>query len=423
MLEKQCRMILEQTRYNELQESEIERIYTLFSHDIAMAAQSGGQLAFDLIEEDSALIGDEGYTLWGRLEKCLSMEHAVQYNAMAVTASIREDFVAGTHPGAILFPVLYAESERYSYETQELVSAAAIGLKLAGLLNVQLGKYLTARGYRPTTVVGSMAAAGALTWLRTKSEERALEAMSVAAATANGFAFPFQEGTEEWLLQVPLSAQAAIAACRNIRSLSFHHQQFLTGDYSLGKLIDYEEDHSVTWEEAADINQIGVKRHPVNSYVQPVVEALLRITAQQDIMPESVQSVTITVPASFSRMEPNLTRSGLYDRPNLSLFSIPISGAIAIIHRRLQFADLKHANDSDVQQLAVKCSVVYSSELSNYDVKAAIQTETGLASSFVSTSFFYPTFETELQWIREQHGEALIWVEQFLREWGSTNHA
>lgn len=422
MLEKQCRMILEQTRYNGLQEDEIERIYMLFSHDIAMAAQSGGRLAFDLIEEDSALIGDKGYTLWGRVEKCLSMEHAVQYNAMAVTASIREDFVAGTHPGAIIFPVLYAESESNSYETLDLVTAAAIGLKLAGLLNWQLGKHLTARGYRPTTVVGSMAAAGALTWLRTKSEERALEAMAVAAATANGFAFPFQEGTEEWLLQVPLSAQAAIAACRNIRSLSFHHQQFLTGDYSLGKLIGYEEDHSVNLEETVNLIHIGVKRHPVNSYVQPVVEALLRISAQQDVISESVRSVTITVPDSFSRMEPNLTRTGFYDKPNLSLFSIPISGAIALIHRRLQFDDLKHANDSDVQALAGKFSVVFSSELSHYDVKAAIQTENGHVSSFVSTSFFYPTLETELQWIREQHGETVIWVEQFLKEWGSSKH-
>lgn len=189
----------------------------------------------------------------------------------------------------------------------------------------------------------------------------------------------------------------------------------MTGDYSLGKWIGYDEEQCATLEETTNLINIGVKRHPVNSYVQPVVEALLRINAQKDVMLESVRSVTITVPDSFSRMEPNLTRTGFYNKPNLSLFSIPISGAISLIRGKLQFDDLKHANDSDVQALANKFAVVYSSELSQYDVKASIQTENGLVSSFVNTSFFYPTLETELQWIREQHGETLLWVEQFWR--------
>lgn len=414
MLEQTCREIVEQTRYDTLKKNEINRIVTLFAHDIAMAAESGGQLAFDLIQEESDLIGQTGYTLWGRTEKCLSMDLAVQYNAMAVTASIREDFVAGTHPGAILFPILYAESEKRAYPVQELITTAAIGLKLAQLLNAHFGKYLSGRGYRPTTVAGSISAAGALAWLRYKSAVQALGAMAAAAATANGFAFPFQEGTEEWLLQVPLSAQAAIAACRNIRSTHFQHEQFLTGSYSLGSLLGYEADVAPSQADVTSIMNIGVKRHPVNSFVQPVVEALLR---SDNVPTEEIQAVTVAVPESFARMQPALTGTGPYEKPNLSLFSIPISGAIALINRQLLFDDLKQANDPDVQSLAKKFSFEFSADLANYDVRIQIIAKGNSSVEYVDTSCFYPTLEEELQWIKEQHGGTLSWVEQFLKEW------
>lgn len=414
MLEQYCKEIVENTRYPILKPEELDRIYTLIAHDIAMAAKAGGRLASDLIEDETDMIGNRGYTLWGRAEKCLSFDLAVEYNAMAVTASIREDFVAGTHPGAILFPLLYAESEKGKHPLTDLISAAAIGLKIAQLLNRHLGTYLARYGFRPTTIVGSIAAAGALSWLKNKSADCALRAMAAAASAANGFSFPFQEGTEEWLLQVPLSAHAAAAACRNSRAIHFHHQNFLTGAHSLGKLIGYAANESISLEEATDLMNIGVKRHPVNSFVQPVLEALLRI---DEVKPEEVKTVTVFVPQSFAGMQPALSGTGPFDMPNKSLFSIPVSGAIAMINKGISFRDLQMANRSDVQSLAGKFSIEFTSSLERYDVRVEIDTGNDRFSSHVETASFYPTLKEELRWIREQHGETVPWVESFLTEW------
>jgi 2-methylcitrate dehydratase PrpD len=345
------------------------------------------------------------------------MQQAAAYNAMAITASIREDFINGTHPGAIIFPVLYAESERRCYSVQDLLASAAIGLKLACYLNQELGQHLSAKGYRPTTVIGTIAAAGALTWLRYQSEEQSLEAMAAAAGSVTGFAFPFNEGTEEWLLQVPISANTAIMACNNVHSLSFHHHQFLTGDFSLGNLIGYKYNEPVCIEDAVKLDHIGVKRHPVNSFVQPAVEALLRGFSEKNIKIESISEITVNVPVSFKKMLPNLNRTGVMQRPNLSLLSIPISGAIAIIQKRLLFNDLQRANDREVQELAKKFSIVFSPKLENFDVNIQVRTNEDHFTSSVKTSYFYPTLQAEMEWIREQHHETFYWVEQYLNQW------
>lgn len=417
VLENQCREILEQMNFSNITKTGKNRIITLFTHDIAMAADSSGILAKDLIEEEPSLIGEIGYTLWGRKEKSLSMSYAVQYNAMAVTESIREDFVNGIHPGAIIFPILYAESEKNVHSFQDLITSAAIGLKLASLLNCHLGSLLSVNGYRPTTIISCIAASGALAWLRYKDSNAALQAMAAATGAANGFAFPFQEGTEEWLLQVPLSAHTAIAACNNIRSLTYHHQEFLTGEYSLGKLLGYKLENNISINNATNLLMIGVKKHPVNSFVQPVVEGILQIVRGKNINPKVMKSITITVPESFRKMEPNLSRVGLFEKPNLSLFSIPISGAIALMKERLLFNDLQFANDQIVQELAKKFCVIYSAGLTNYDIRVDIQTEEEVLSTVVPTSIFYPDLDTELSWIRENFSHTLYWVEPFINKW------
>lgn len=415
MLERMCATIIKKNRYEMLAKDEIERIHVLLAHDAAMGAQSShlGWVTH-LLDEESQLLGDTGYCLLGRKEKSLSFDLAVQHNSLAITASIREDFVAGTHPGAILFPLLWAEAERKTYKYQKLIESAAIGFKLTQFLNAQLGKRLAEKGFRATTVIGAVASAGALAWLKEESLDHAMKAMAVATSSVSGFAFPFQAGTEEWLFQVPLAAHLANMACRNAKSMSFNNVQYLTGEYSLGGFLDllpFEDEG-----EEPDLLKIGVKRHPVNSFVQPVVEAILRI---KDINPEEIRKVTVNVPETFKAI-PVLNHRGPFEKPNLALLSIPVSAALTLLHQGISFEDLKKANDPSTLALAEKIEIVFTSELSLYDVNVSVKSNDNLEySSQVKTSFFYPSLKEEMEWIEQGHTESLEWVKKIVKNWKS----
>lgn len=415
-LEEASLQIIEKTRFDALTESEVDRIQMLLIHDAAMGAAAGGHpLVQGLIEEAGGLLGENGYTLMGESQKCLSNDLAVQHNAMAITVSIREDFVAGTHPGAILFPLLIAESERKTYAYERLIESAAIGLRLARLLNVHLGKALSGKGFRATTVIGSIAGAGALTWLKEQSSGYVLKAMSAAASAACGLLYPFQEGTEEWLVQVPIAAQIAILASRNTKSLTYSHDHFLTGTYSLGSFLQIDLDQDVKFDliQETDLLQIGVKRHPVNSFVQPVVEALLRM---KEVTVRDITKVTVEVPVSYPKNF-YLMHPGPFEKPNLSLLSIPVSSAIAIVRRGISYEDFQTANDPEVLELAKRFEIIYASDLTSYDVRVIMHLQHGEQSANVVTSYFYPSLEDEFKWIQAQHRDVLPWVDNLLKAW------
>lgn len=46
------------------------------------------------------------YTLGGRDDRSLSLDMVSDYHSMAITVTLCEDLVSGTHPRAILFPLL-----------------------------------------------------------------------------------------------------------------------------------------------------------------------------------------------------------------------------------------------------------------------------------------------------------------------------
>lgn len=316
ILEQQCMEIMHNTIYPSLSDGEKERLLVLVAHDLAMGAkESRSRWVNDLLTLDSALLNEQGaYSMLGKNTRTDSFDLAVRHNSMAITASIREDFVAGTHPGAIIFPLLMAETERSSKNAEEFLTAAAIGLKLAILLNSVFGKALAQKGYRATTVVGAMAGAASLSMLRGYSLSEAMKAMSVAASTGLGFAFSFLDGAEEWIVQASLASQLANLACLNAKSLHFAQDKFLTGERSLSHLLECEVCRNPQTVDLSLVN-IGVKRHPVNSFVQPVVEAVLRLP---QVNVSDIDSIVVSVPESFSSMS-MLSLTGPYPRPNLAL--------------------------------------------------------------------------------------------------------
>jgi len=408
-IEHYCKEILETSSFAALTGEEQERLLVLIAHDIAMAAKaSQDDLVRTLLDEE--LLGDSNakYTLIGQTKRSISADHAAAHNAMAVTTSLCEDFVNGTHPGAIIFPLLLAEAERSSLSIDRVLDAATAGLKISLLLLDIYGKAAAEKGYRPTTIINTLAGTAALAIAQGLSSEDTLAAMSAAAGMIQGNAFAFQEGTEEWFVQVPLVTQAASLACKNVRALYFRHKDFLSGERSLGSFLGVATDAHLPND--LHLTRIGVKRHPVNSFVQPVVEAVLRL---RNVESTQVQAILVQVPPSFAAM-PNLQNKGPLSSPNQGILSIPISAALALIHKKLDFADFRQANDESVLTLASKVQVEIDDKLTRYDVRVLVTTADGEQEANLETSFFYTSLKDELAWIQEQYNQPLAWINQLV---------
>lgn len=422
MIEQRCRELIETISFASLTREEQERLVVLMTHDIAMAAKaSDTDLVQSLCDNELLVVSNRPhrdndyncdiatYTLFGQTARLRSAEAAAAQNAMAITTSLREDFVNGTHPGAVIFPLVLAEAERRALPLERMLDAAAVGLKISILLLDEFGKAAASHGYRPTTAINTIAGAAALAVAQGFSSDDILAAMAAASGMVQGLAFPFQEGTEEWLVQVPLVAHAASLACKNAKAIHFHHLEFLSGERSLGSLWGVPPDARLPAN--LSLTRIGVKRHPVNSFVQPVVEAVLRMNRVET---HRIGSVHVRVPKVFETI-PTLMNYGPLVSPNLGLLSIPVSAALAFMHQRLDFADFRMANDAAVLQLARKVQVEFTEELSEYDVQVMLNSAEELVST-VKTTFFYPSLEEELAWIRAQNPKPVPWLNR-LTDW------
>jgi hypothetical protein len=107
---------------------------------------------------------------------------------------------------------------------------------------------------------------------------------------------------------------------------------------------------------------------------------------------------------------PNLLKTGPLTIPNLGLLSIPVSSALALINKRLDFSDFRQANDEAVVALAHKVQVEFQDQLLQYDVHVVVSTADREQESSVKTSFFYPTLADELSWIQGQYKQPLPWI-------------
>lgn len=424
MLEQLCRDIYETVSYENLTIEEQERLTVLMIHDVAMAVQSADLIFTRTLIDEELLLADgqlsDGYSLWGRLEKSRSFDMAAQHNAMAITASIREDFVIGTHPGAVIFPLVIAQAERQDLSMEAILSAAAVGLKTSLLLLEVFNKAVAKAGYRPTTAINTIAGAAALAKAQGKRADEAIRAMSAASGMMQGYTFHFQEGTEEWLVQVPLVVSAATLACKNAGALHFSHPTFLSGERSLGTLLGVRTTDFMGNSGLAGFHlslmRLGVKRHPVNSFVQPVVEAVVRLLAQcpKDVSERHVSEINeilVAVPEGFRVVSETFLNPGPLTSPNLGILSLPVSVALTLIHKRLRFEDFRGANDAHVVELAKRVRVEFSAELTGYDVRVEFSVAGKVQQSACPTTFFYPSLAEELAWVKEQISDQnVLWI-------------
>ncbi|MEB3100972.1 MmgE/PrpD family protein [Ferviditalea candida] len=418
-------------QYDRLPPAVRERAAVIWMHDLVLGRRFGhgfwpGQVLQDGLQTKAP---DQGWLLLGQTKRSYSAEESVQFNSTSMASSVLEDFYGGLHLGPVIIPVVMHELEKSdgladSKAWEKAVEAVVAGFETGIWLQDRFGELLGQMGLRATPLIGALAAVGAIAKMRGLSEAEYRAALSLPASIGLGAGFSLLGGTEEWIYQAGLSARLAYQSVRFTRGMRYPNASSLTGSHSLRKLL--KDGHvaghmgDALQNNRYRILDVGLKRHPVNIFVQPAVEAMSRTV--REIGKDAVRGATeieIQVAEQVSNMK-LLQHPGPFEQPYQSVLSIPACVAMAGIHGSFLFADLRQINQFEIQKTARKVNITGSRELSAYDARLTMKSKGQVVhQAGVQSDFFYPPLDRERQWLETKGwnitGDDELWISPILK--------
>lgn len=422
-LEEQLYQKIKSLQYFELPPEVIDKVKTIALHNVALGTMNGQNDWTTKILHNELMVEPShtgGYSLLGHLKKTQSAEDAIQHNATAIASSVLEDYLGPLHMGPIITSVIMQELENQNLKGQakwekwmeSLVAALEVGCWMSELF----GEEIAGNRLRSTPLLGAIAAIAAIAKLKGFDKDTFVAAIAYPVSTGLATSFPLLEGTEEWMYQAGFAAVLAYRSCRLAENTSFSHQECISGMGSLATLLHLDQDVLERRVEKTNCSQfrlfgIGLKRHPVNIFVQPAVEAGLRMREQNEVLfsEETLQlinHVIVEVPKNYENMK-FLAQQGPFKRPYQAVLSIPACIALVFQKGNFSLTDLQQVKTERVLELASKVQLRFSEQLKDYDSKIMVSINNKELALEVSSNLFYPNLEEEINWLKKSYSNLL----------------
>jgi 2-methylcitrate dehydratase PrpD len=201
------------------------------------------------------------------------------------------------HPGSIVIAATLAAAEQTDAGFDAITTSITIGYEIAARLGAVAGRGFHARGFHATSIVGPIAAASAAARILALDATATADALGLATSMSSGLlAFLADGGWSKWL-HTGWSAHGGIIAAelasRGFRGphFSLDHQYGIYGAF-LGappaNLDVLADGLGKTWLGAA----AAAKSFPCAHVIQPYIEAVLALRAEEQLRADDVQSMT-----------------------------------------------------------------------------------------------------------------------------------
>jgi aconitate decarboxylase len=308
-------------------------------------ASSAGQVV-------SSVLFDSGHRI--------SAAGAALVNGTAGHALDYDDVAFGAHPSTVLIPAILAEGERLDASGMQCIRAYLVGYEVWGELWRREPDSYHLKGWHPTSVLGPVAAAASISFLRGLSTEQCTHALSFAASHAGGLVANFGSMVKPY--------QAGRAAASGIESVALA-QAGLTGapdslEHSAGLLAalsphgkaDRLSPSRLGASWSAISQPLSFKKYPCCFATHRVIDAVLDMTASQKLTPADISNVQVTMRAAQASILK-------YHRPATALeakFSMEFAVAATLIARQVGLRELtdEFVRREDVRSLVGKVTVV-----------------------------------------------------------------
>jgi 2-methylcitrate dehydratase PrpD len=288
-----------------------------------------------------------------------SVESAALVNGVAAHVLDYDDVSLDGHPSAVLVPAILAQGEATGAGGAQMLTAYVAGFEIWAELLAREPTPLHRKGWHPSAVLGTIAAAAACAKLRGLDASGSATAMAIAASMASGLVANF--GTMTKSFQVGRAAQSGVIAARLAQagltaSLdALEHPSGLLAALSPEGKAERERPFDAahtTWHIVEE--GLNIKRYPICYATHRSIDAALGLVARHDLSPDKVQRIHVSTGKTQLLMLRNA-------RPQTGLeakFSMQFAMAAALVARKVGLAELTDAfvRRPDVQAMFPRVS-------------------------------------------------------------------
>jgi len=306
-----------------------------------------------------------------------NVEDAALVNGAAAHVLDYDDVTFDGHPSAVLVPAIIAQGETVGASGAELLTAYVAGYEVWAELLVREPVPLHQKGWHPTAVRGTVAAAAACAKLRRLSSEQTQTALAIAASMAGGLVANFGSLTK--CFQVGRAAQSGVIAARladaglTASPDALEHQSGYLAAYSpngQAKLTESFDPHHKLWHLARQ--GLNVKRYPICYATHRAIDAAIELTETHNLKPADVDEIRV----STGEMQMLMVRNHRPKNAFEAKFSMEFAMASSLIARSVGLAQLTDAfvGQPDVQSLIPRVAIETTKETMNGSAFAPSET-------------------------------------------------
>lgn len=261
--------------------------------------------------------------------------HALDYDDQSLSG----------HPSAVLVPAILAEGEARGATGRDLVRAYVAGYEVWAELLRRDANYHT-KGWHPTSVYGSIAAAAAASVLNRLSADRASAALAIAASHAGGLAVNFGTMTKPY--HAGMAARAGVVSARLAAAGMTATDDALENPRGFGNAFspadpDRDSETRVGHESYLLRQRLCIKKYPTCCFMHRSFDAAVRLLTGRGLRPEDIDGIDVTMGRGQTAVLVN-------ERPRTGLeakFSEQFAMAAAVILGRM---GVEEVTDETVQR-------------------------------------------------------------------------
>ena len=246
---------------------------------------------------------------------------------------------ASLHPGVVVFPAALATSEMVGGAGKKFIEAVVLGYE--GM--IRWGSALGAensykRGFHPTGICGPFGSSVAASKLLGLREKGILDALGIAGSQAAGSMEDLAQGAWTKRFHPGWAAHSGMVAAQLAKKGFRGPTSIIEGrDGFLHSYSDGADETKVLEGVGSqyEILRTSVKPHGCCRYMQPPIDAILKIVKENDLPPEKVEKVRVGIlragaPLIAEPLEEKYCPRSIVD----AQFSMPFGAAVAILYRK-----------------------------------------------------------------------------------------
>jgi 2-methylcitrate dehydratase PrpD len=300
-------------------------------------------------------------TLVGRGDR-VPAEAAAFANGAIIHARAQDDthFPSQCHLGAAVIPAALAVAEREARTGRDTLAAIIGGYEVAAVVGEPLVDEVVSRGFRASSVFGTLGAATAAASLLRLDEAGTAGAIANGASLAAGLTETWLSGSSEWVWQLGAAARNGVLAARLAAEGAHGAPSALEGEAGLATAFSDRE----LWTSPSDwalgerwrTLEVIYKPYPVCNICQVPVILASGLAERHDMGPEDVDAVRCSLnPAD--RAYPGTLNRGPFRDIAATLMSAPYCVAMAIKHRSATLSTLRDFDDPAIAALIERTAI------------------------------------------------------------------